>query len=371
MRHDPPGRHRTLEAFREHWLAVAPDLGCDEALEGAEGPFGRPLEVFGRRVTNRFAVHPMEGWDGTAEGAPSELTLRRWKRFGASGAQVIWGGEAFAVSPDGRANPNQLALGAGADTPASLAALLEALREGCAALDDDPDALVVGLQLTHSGRFARGPDGAPRPRIAFRHPVLDGRVGVAGDDAVLPDGELEAIGEHYVELARLAQEAGFDFVDVKACHGYLMHELLAARTRPGRYGGDLEGRSRLLLETIDAIRAACPGLGIGVRLSAGDVIPFGARNPKDPGRPEAWPQGEPYVFGFGVDARDPTRFDLSVVFCAAQFQLGKKLFEIHETVPSSAPWSSPRGPARERRLSAVWRLGPRLCRYSADALAEN
>jgi 2,4-dienoyl-CoA reductase-like NADH-dependent reductase (Old Yellow Enzyme family) len=231
-------------------------------------------------------------------------------RFGASGAQLIWGGEAFAVRPDGRANPNQLAHGAGADTPASLASLRDALREGAAALDDDPDALVVGLQLTHSGRFARAADGSPRPRIAFRHPLLDERVGIRDDGALLSDAELDDLIGRYVALARLAQAAGFDFVDVKACHGYLVHELLAARTRPGRYGGDLAGRARFLLETVDAIRAGCPGLGIGVRLSAGDVIPHRGRNPKDVGRPEPWAEGEPYLAGFGVDAQEPTRFDL-------------------------------------------------------------
>ena len=310
MQHDPPGRHRTAEAFREHWRAIAPDLDCDLRLEGAAGPLGAPLSVFGRRVGNRFAIHPMEGWDATREGAPGELTLRRWKRFGASGAQLLWGGEAFAVSPDGRAHPHQLAHGAGADTAASLAALGAALRAGAEAVGDDPRALVAGLQLTHSGRFARAPDGSPRPRVAFRHPLLDARVGVEDERAVLSDGELEALVERYVELALLAREAGFDFVDVKACHGYLVHELLAARSRSGRYGGDLAGRARFLFETIAAIRAACPDLGIGVRLSVGDVLPHRARGPQDVGSPEAWPEGVPYLAGFGVDAKRPTRFDL-------------------------------------------------------------
>jgi 2,4-dienoyl-CoA reductase-like NADH-dependent reductase (Old Yellow Enzyme family) len=79
--------------------------------------------------------------------------------------------------------------------------------------------------------------------------------------------------DDFVVAARLAYDAGFQFVDVKACHGYLGHELLGA-SRTGRYGGSLENRTRFMRSVIDGIKARVPGLGIVVRLSAFDTVPF-------------------------------------------------------------------------------------------------
>src|SRR5690349_14209212 len=98
----------------------------------------------------------MEGWDGTREGRPTELTFRRWQRFGASGAKLIWGGEAVAVRNDGRANPHQLLLIE--DTLTDLAHLRETLVEEHRQRFGRTDDLLVGLQLTHSGRFAHPND---------------------------------------------------------------------------------------------------------------------------------------------------------------------------------------------------------------------
>ena len=118
-RYTPPGHHRTAAAFREHLRSLDPAFDCEEELLGPEGPLGRPLTVFGREAGNRFAVHPMEGWDGNRDGSPSELTRRRWRRFGLSGAKLVWGGEAVAVVPEGRANPNQLFIDGSDRTTAS------------------------------------------------------------------------------------------------------------------------------------------------------------------------------------------------------------------------------------------------------------
>ncbi len=206
-------------------------------------PLLQPLSLGGLRAGNRFCVQPMEGWDGDADGRPSERTTRRWSRFGASGAKLIWGCEAVAVRPDGRANPHQLRLGP--DTAGALAELLAVLRRAHGPADD----LVVGLQLTHSGRYCR-PErkDRPQPRIAYHHPILDARTGVGPKDdrCVWTDAELDELLGAYARAARLAGEAGFQFVDLKHCHGYLLHELLSARTRPGRYGGDFDGRTRFL-----------------------------------------------------------------------------------------------------------------------------
>ncbi|MCR9096953.1 MAG: NADH:flavin oxidoreductase [bacterium] len=258
----------TREKLEARLAELGVSLPIDDAVD-ASGPLAQSFDVAGHAVANRFSVLPMEGWDGTADGRPTELVERRWRRFGESGAGLVWGGEAYAVRPDGRANPQQLCANAG--TEADLVRLRETLLAGAA--DHGHAAPFLGLQLTHSGRFAR-PEGTPAPRIAFRHPVLDARVGVADASSVLSDAELDDLIAEYATVARAAERAGFDFVDVKACHGYLGHELLSARMRPGPYGGDLEGRARFLLRSIEAVRAAAPSLAIGVRLSVFDFHPF-------------------------------------------------------------------------------------------------
>ena len=260
----------TREKLEARLAALGVGLPIDDAVE-PDGPLAEDLEAFGRRVGNRFSVLPMEGWDATADGRPTELVERRWRRFGESGAKLVWGGEAYAVRPDARANPQQLC--ANPESEGDLARLRDGLVEAHVASGLDAADLVVGLQLTHSGRYAR-PTGDPAPRIVFRHPVLDARVGVEDDRALLTDDELDDLIGAYVAVARRAEGAGFDFVDVKACHGYLGHELLSARERPGAYGGDLAGRSRFLLRTIEAVRNAAPRLAIGVRLSLFDLHPF-------------------------------------------------------------------------------------------------
>ena len=259
---------------REKLDARLRELGVEIPIDQevtADGPLSGSFEVAGRRVGNRFAILPMEGWDATADGRPTELVRRRWTRFASSGAKLLWGGEAYAVVPEGRANPNQLCHNpSSAEDLASLRALVVAEHEREHGGSDD---LLLGLQLTHSGRFSR-PQGQPAPRTAFRHPVLDARVGIEDDSALLSDAELDDLVGCYAGGAKLAEEAGFGFVDVKACHGYLAHELLSGRERPGVYGGDLDGRARFLLRAIEAVRAEAPSLAIGVRLSIFDWHPF-------------------------------------------------------------------------------------------------
>jgi 2,4-dienoyl-CoA reductase-like NADH-dependent reductase (Old Yellow Enzyme family) len=276
---------RTAEQFRAHLASLGVTLPFDADVH-AHGALATPLEVFGRTAANRFAVLPMEGWDGTDDGRPTELVERRWRRFGVSGAGLIWGGEAIAVRADGRANPRQLVI-----TPE-----VARLRETLLGAHPDPERCVVGLQLTHSGRWS-----AAAPLVAYEHPFLDQRVGPV---RILTDGELDELVADFVRAAVIARDAGFDFVDIKHCHGYLLHELLSAHTRPGRYGGDLDGRMRFLTEVVRGIRRDAPGLAIGVRLSAFDVPPH------SDGTPEA--SAYPYAFGGddagGVDLTEPHTF---------------------------------------------------------------
>ena len=265
---------KTADAFRRHLEACGAPIPFDETLAApAASPLARPFELDGVRVGNRFCILPMEGWDGTAAGEPTELTTRRWQRFGISGAKLIWGGEAVAVQHDGRANPNQLLLTR--HTQGAMARLREELvqahrdRFGANADGD----LYVGLQLTHSGRYARpSQKSVPEPRVAYAHPQLDRRF--PSGVQMLTDDELDRLVETFVGAARMARDAGYAFVDIKHCHGYLGHELLSARTRPGRYGGSLENRTRFLRSVADGIRAEAPGLGVAVRLSAFDMGPY-------------------------------------------------------------------------------------------------
>lgn len=310
---------KSVEQFQARMKELGIDLPVDAELESApDSPLAKPLEVQGRRIGNRFAVQPMEGWDGTPDGRPSELTKRRWQNFGASGAKLIWGGEAVAVRHDGRANPNQLVISE--RTKGDLAELLAGLVDAHRQFHGNTDDLVKGVQLTHSGRFCRPNEKhLLEPRIAYHHPILDRKFGIdpKDDKALMTDTEVEVLIDDFVKAAVLAQEIGFDFVDIKHCHGYLLHEFLGARTRPGRYGGSFENRTRILREIVEGIRRDAPGLMIGVRLSAFDLVPFkpDAQRAKEgllgPGIPEAYEKYLPYPYQFGINPHNPTEMDLT------------------------------------------------------------
>jgi NADPH2 dehydrogenase len=269
-------RLKTFEKFEARQEELGINLPIDQELE-VEGPLATPIQIAGHRVGNRFAVLPMEGWDATPDGRATDLVHRRWTRFGESGAKLVWGGEAYAVIPEARANPQQLC--ANPDTERDLTALRSSLLQGHRSFGGSTDDLLIGLQLTHSGRFAR-PQGNPTPRIAYSHPVLDSQVGIDSDSdrekALLSDGEIDDLIGRYAATAIHAQNAGFDFVDVKACHGYLGHEFLSAYDRPGRYGGSFEDRARFLLDSVAAVQSAAPHLATGCRLSTFDFHPFRA-----------------------------------------------------------------------------------------------
>ena len=327
MKFKLPGSFRTPEDFRGRLAELGLAVALDDACEGAEGPLGQPLEwAPGRQLANRFAIHPMEGWDGTRDGSPSDLTLRRWRRFGRSGAALIWGGEAYAVQADGRANPNQLYLDDEEKAVRELGTLLDEIRQGRREIGAGDDLGPVGLQLTHSGRWSR-PEGPMAPRPATRDALLDARAGA--DVEILTDDELRHIQDRYVLAARAAARAGFEFVDVKACHGYLLHELLGARQRPGPYGGpDFEDRTRFFVELVQRIRAELPGLEIGCRVSLADVVPHQPSTDHEDRRGE--PAALSWRHGFGVDHDDPTRIDMEEPkrFLALLESLGVRLVNV-------------------------------------------
>jgi len=309
---------KTVEAFRARLAELGLELPVeDRPLSAAEGsPLAESVALKSGKqsviVGNRWCIHPMEGWDANRDGSPSDLTLRRWSNFGLSGAKLIWGGEAAAVQEDGRANPNQTL--ATKKNREGLRYLLAALEHSHVEMCGCTDDLIVGLQLTHSGRFCKPNDHKRfEPRIAYHHPLLDSRVGIAADDdsRIWTDSDLERLIDQYLAAAKLALDAGYQFVDIKACHGYLLHEFLSARIRPGKFGGDFEGRTRILTTIIRLIRDELPELLVGVRLSAFDTLPYQPSGDESIGMPPEYRHLLPYHFGFGASENDPTQVDLS------------------------------------------------------------
>jgi 2,4-dienoyl-CoA reductase-like NADH-dependent reductase (Old Yellow Enzyme family) len=287
---------KTADAFAQRLQDLNLPLPFDRTMAtGPDAPLARPLVTSTHTIGNRFCILPMEGWDGTPDGRPSDLTHRRWQRFGQSGAKLIWGGEAVAVRHDGRANPNQLAFGPHAleDLSALRNALLASHKEACGNTDD----LFIGLQLTHSGRYARpNPGGNWEPQTAYVHPILDRRFPPGTRTHHLTDDDLRYLVDDFIRAARIADQAGFDFVDLKHCHGYLGHELLSATTRQGPFGGPLEHRTAFLRQIVSGIRAEAPRLQIGVRLSAFDAVPY-RKNPSEVGTPEIDDASYHHAFG--------------------------------------------------------------------------
>ncbi|MBQ3006886.1 MAG: flavin oxidoreductase/NADH oxidase [Clostridia bacterium] len=232
------------------------------------------IEIYGKKTKNRIVLQPMEGCDGTKEGAIDELTARRYRRFAKSGAGIIWF-EATAVCPEGRANPRQLYLNE--ETKESFKALLCEIRR--TSLSENGFEPIIIVQLTHSGRFSK-PDGTPEPIVAYRNSHWE-----KGKEnqpyVVATDDYCKSIAEKYAVAARLAEEVGFDGIDVKCCHGYLFNEFLSAVNREGIYGGSLVNRTRLYFDCIDSVRSNTKNVFVTTRLNACDCFP--------------------YPYGFGVD----------------------------------------------------------------------
>ena len=277
-------------------------LGLDIPYRGDVSVLLEKASVGGRAVPNRLAVLPMEGADAEPSGAPSEWTRRRYRRAAAGGAGLIWC-EATAVRRDGLSSPSQLLLDE--KTLGGFSRLVEETRDAARKEWGPGHRPVFVVQLTHSGRFAK-PDGEPRPLIVQHNPHLDRLLGLASDAPLVSDTELAAIRDDFVEAADLAASAGFDGVDIKACHGYLVSETLAAHSREdSRYGGPFGNRARLLLEIVRGVREEAPGLLVACRLSAADTVPF--------------------PFGFGMDPDRPERIDLAEAKALAALLAGAGL----------------------------------------------
>ncbi len=261
------------------------DLGLQLPLDEDLSILADPVPIGSLTAPNRFVVQPMEGFDSDTDGAPGELTFRRYHRFASGGAGLLWM-EATAILHEARSNPHQACLHAGnVDVFARLVeATRRAAREACG------HEVILIVQLTHSGRYSK-PDGVPRPLIAHRSEVLDPKHHLPPDYPVVSDDYLDRLQDTYVEAAGLARQAGFDGVDIKSCHRYLISELLASFTRDGKYGGSPENRSRMLREVMARVKREVPGILVTTRMNVYDAIP--------------------HPFGFGVDREDYREPDLA------------------------------------------------------------
>lgn len=255
------------------------ELGVNITLSDDFEPLARPVTVGTKTTPNSLAILPMEGCDARPDGGPSELLTRRYHRFASGGAGLLWW-EACAVVNEGRANPLQMFLTE--DNVEEYAALVKECND--MAKEKNGAVPVNIVQLTHSGRYSRPVDKAA-PIIAQHDPILDPRVGIDETHPVVTDEYLDQLQDKYVQSALLAQKAGFDGVDIKACHRYLVSELLASHTREGKYGGSFENRTRFLLEVIRKVKEATgDDFIVAVRFNVFDA--------------------HPYPYGFGQDKED-------------------------------------------------------------------
>ncbi|MBR1608815.1 MAG: NADH:flavin oxidoreductase [Kiritimatiellae bacterium] len=300
-RYPAPPVFRTPADFRAHLRGLGASFDLDDSiLPAPSSPLAQPFKLrSGRTIGNRWCVLPMEGWDCLPNGAPGENTRRRWLRFATGGAKLLFGCEACAVMESGRSNTRQMTITE--ETAPALAALLADCRRAHAEKFGTADDLLVGLQLTHSGRYSHPHDDAKlEPVTAYSNPLLDNKFGCSAAN-VVTDAEIPGIVAAFGRAAALAQKCGFDFVDVKCAHGYLAYEFLGAIERPGPYGGSFENRTRFFRECVAAVRAAAPGLEVATRFSLFDMIPF-EKGPDGIGRPMsipgvAGPGAYPYAFG--------------------------------------------------------------------------
>lgn len=219
---------------------------------------GEPVKIGRSTVGNRLVAQPIEGFDSQADGAPSERSIERYCRLVRGGFRVLWM-ESVSVDEQGRSNPYQLWIQP--ENVEQFRQMVQKIRS------QTEDKVYLVIQLTHSGRNSN-PNGTPSPICAFSNPCIPKE-----NEYILGDDEIPRIVEDYVQACRLAMEAGFDAVDIRTCHGYLLNEFLAAYNRPGNYGGSFENRVRFLMEIVDRVKNEVD-IDLAVRLNMYDGLPY-------------------------------------------------------------------------------------------------
>lgn len=215
-----------------------------------------PLEIEGNIIKNRLLAQPIEGGDALDSGAPSERTYERYEALANGGSGVIWM-ESISVNEQGKSTPRQLWIRE--ETVDAFAELVKRTHER--------GKPFIVAQLTHSGRNSNY-NGEHLAICAYENPYL-----AKENFRIVTDDELDQLKEDYIHAAELAEQAGFDAVDIRTCHGYLLNELLSAYSRPGKYGGSYENRTRLLKDIVKGVKERTK-LILAVRLNIWDGLPY-------------------------------------------------------------------------------------------------
>ena len=231
-----------------------------------------PVKLGPHIIPNSMAAHPMEGGDADDQGAPADLTFRKYERAAKGGVGLIWL-ESVSINEEGRSNKGQLFIND--TTLPGFKELVKRINKAAESSPIAPEKPLTILQLNHSGRYSK-PEGPPlsKPIIASHFPELDERLKIDTDYPVVSDEYLDSLIDQFVKASVLAKEAGFSGVDIKACHGYLLHELFACFDREGKYGGSFSNRTNLFLEIIDKVKAAVNDSDfiISVRINIYDAL---------------------------------------------------------------------------------------------------
>ena len=343
-----PFTYKSLESLREKFKELELDIPISKDI----GVLQKSIETKNISISNRISIQPMEGFDSNDDGSPGNLTFRRYKRYADGGAGLIWF-EATSIAEECRSNPHQLMI-----TEQNLEKfkeLVSIVRARCNKTLKSlgfKDKCVLIIQLNHSGRYSK--IGLEKfPIRAYHNADLDAAIGVSEKNGkIISDDELEELEELWISKAVLAKKAGFDGVDIKACHGYIISELLNARNRKNSvYGGPmLENRARLFLNIIRRLSSELDEFIITSRL--------GIYN------------GIPYPNGFGIKEVEnqnfPADFDLKepIQLINQLYKLGMRLIDIsagnpHYTPHLTRPYDTPSKGAKlpeEHPLFSLYRI---------------
>lgn len=269
---------KTLKEFQNKMSSMEIDIPIAVSLDALRE------KIEEKNIQNRLAIQPMEGCDSTHDGKPGELTVRRYMRYARSGCGILWF-EGTAVMESGRSNQRQLLLCE--KNKKDFKRLLNDVKN--VSRDSFGYEPYSVLQLTHSGRYSN-PSNNNESVFIHKNPYLDDKLKVTR--RLLNDEEISDLENNFIEAVRIARDTGFDAVDIKSCHGYLISELLSGFTREGKYGGTFENRTKFLLNIVNGIRETLGNsIDIAIRINLYDAIP--------------------YPYGWGVDKEDYKKYDLT------------------------------------------------------------
>lgn len=264
------------------------------------GLLNQKLVIKGKTIQNRIVCQPVQSCGLKINGGPDRLTKRRYIRLAEGGAGIIWF-ETVAISPETRSHSKQMWLDE--NNLEEYKILIQKMKNACYKKNGfEP---IILLQISHSGRYCKS-NGILHPIIVHNNPLFE-IDRILDASCIVGDGELRRLEQIYGECVRLAQEAGFDGVDIKACHQNLINELLAAYDRPGEYGGSFFNRVRFLYNCFEAAHGAVSQkFIITTRLSIYD--------------------GFPYPYGFGTREGAGLKPDMMQVIEVIQYL--KKMFDL-------------------------------------------